>query len=90
MKVGDLIKYHVAAKPPKLGIVVKIDVDYYGAGQAFKHLGRPRGHCVDSTVADTLAPTKHGKQDRVLVRWIGGISPEYIESRHCGVISASR
>jgi hypothetical protein len=81
MKAGDKVCDVRTNRP---GIVVRIDKDHYGAGQAFKHLPRPREFCVDSTVADVLAPTKHGKQDRVMVRWTDDLTPgiEYIESRH--------
>ena len=73
MNVGDLV-YEIATG--RYGIVERIDVDYYGSRTAFKHLGRPRGHCVDSTEADIIAPTRHGVRNRVLVCWPDGY-PEY-------------
>jgi len=86
MKIGDLV-YEAATG--RHGIVERIDVDYHGSTIAFKHLGRPRGHCVDSTVADILAPTKRGKQDRVMVCWTDG-PPEYLEAHELEVINESR
>ena len=86
MKVGDLV-YEAATG--RYGFVERIDVDHHGARQAFKHLGRPREHCVDSTVADVLAPTKDGIRDRVLVCWTDS-PPEYLKSHELEVINESR
>jgi hypothetical protein len=60
----------------RYGIVERIDIDYYGSNIAFKHLGRPRGHCVDSTTADVIGPTRSGVRNRILVCWPDG-TPEY-------------
>jgi hypothetical protein len=83
METGDLV-YEAATG--RYGIVERIDIDYHGARQAFKHLGRPRGHCVDSTMVDVLAPTRHGICNRVMVCWADG-SPEYLESHELEVVS---
>ena len=83
MKIGDLV-YEAATG--RYGMVERIDADYFGSGIAFKHLGRPREHCVDNTIADIIAPTKHGKQDRVMVCWTDG-PPEYLESHELEVVS---
>lgn len=66
-KIGDLVKMKVGYSVP--GIVVRVDCDHYGARQAFKYAGRPRGHCVNSNEPDTLAPTKGGIRDRVMILW---------------------
>ena len=91
MKVGDLV-YEAATG--RHGFVERVDVDHYGAGQAFKAIAQPLGHCIDSTlvldVSSQLSPTKHGTQDRVLVCWTDG-PPEYLESHELEVINiASR
>jgi hypothetical protein len=83
MIIGDLV-YEAATG--RYGIVERIDADYHGARQAFKHVGRPRGQCVDSTVADVLATTRRGICDRVMVCWTDG-SPEYLESHELEVVS---
>ena len=88
MKINDLV-YEAATG--RLGIVEKIDVDYYGAGQAFKAIQhQPRGHCIDNTlvldVGQQLSPTKCGKQDRVMVCWTDG-PPEYLKSHELEVVS---
>jgi hypothetical protein len=83
VKQGDLIRDRMTGR---IGVIERIDIDYFGAGQSFKHLGRPRGQCVDSTVADIIAPTKHGKQDRVLVCWTDG-HPTYEYSKKLEVIN---
>ena len=83
MIVGDLV-YEAATG--RYGIVERIDVDYHGARQAFKHIGRSREHCVDSTVADALSDTRHGICDRVMVCWTDG-SPEYLESHELEVVN---
>jgi len=86
MRTGDLV-YEAATG--RLGIVEKIDKDFHGARQAFKHLGRPREYCVDSTVADVVSPTQHGICDRVMVCWTDG-PPEYLESHELEVVSEAR
>ena len=67
MKIGDLVKMKAGYSIP--GIVVRVDRDHYGARQAFKHVGRPRGHCVNSNDVDIIAPTKDGIRDRVMILW---------------------
>ena len=84
MKIGDLVKMKAGYSIP--GIVVRVDRDHYGARQAFKHVGRPRGHCVNSNEVDIIAPTKDGIRDRVMILW-----PDkgytYEESIYLNVIS---
>jgi hypothetical protein len=86
-KVGDLV-YEAATG--RYGIVEKIDVDYYGASQAFKIYQKiPRGHCIRGNQVDGIGPTKDGKSDRVLVCWTDSL-PEYLTSNELEVINESR
>ena len=87
IREGDLIKY---VGPPGLefsphrgrsGIVLKVDVSYHGARQAFKTRPCPRGHAVlDTRKPDFLAPTKDGILDRILVLWGDDNHFEYVTS----------
>jgi len=86
MKVGDLV-YEAATG--RYGIVERLDLNYYGARQAFKHLGRSDKHCIDSTIPDIIAPTRHGIHDRVMVCWTDG-APEYLESHKLEVVSEQK
>ncbi len=87
MKVGDLI---CEISTGRYGIVEKIDIDYYGAGQAFKiYKEVGRGKCIRGDLVDGFGPTKDGKRDRVLVCWTDG-PPEYLESHELEVVSESR
>jgi len=95
VKVGDLIKYtpkpgmEFSPHAGRMGIILRIDKDHFGARQAFKHVGRPRGQCVNSNEADALSPTKAGIRDRVMVFWEGNFGFEYIESTELEVINES-
>jgi len=84
MKVGDLVH---EVSTGRYGFVERIDVDYYGATQAFKiyqEIGR--GKCIRGDLVDGYGPTKDGKRDRVLVCWTDG-PPQYLESQELEVIS---
>ncbi len=84
MKVGDLVREVTTGR---CGIVEKIDVDYYGAGQAFKIYKKiPRGKCIRPGMVDGYGPTKNGKQDRVMVCWTDSL-PEYFKAHDLEVIS---
>jgi hypothetical protein len=73
-----------------VGFVESIDVDYFGASQAFKvYQEVPRGKCIRGEMVDGYGPTKDGKRDRVLVCWTDG-APEYFESTELKVVSESR
>ena len=67
MKIGDLVKLRKGY--PAVGIVVRIDEQYYGARQAFKVSNVERGKCIRPDMVDIIAPTRDGIQDRVLVLW---------------------
>ena len=87
MKVGDLI---CEISTGRYGIVEKIDVDYYGAGQAFKiYKDIPRGKCIRPGMVDGIGPTKDGKRNRVLILFTDSY-PEYVEGNNVEVISESR
>ena len=87
MKPGDLV-YESATG--RYGFVERIDVDYYGASQAFKIYQQiPRGMCIRGNQVDGIGPTKDGKRDRVLVCWTCG-PPEYLESHDIEVVSEIR
>jgi hypothetical protein len=88
MKKGDLVMHSTG----DMGIVQRIDYQHYGARQAFKHVGRPRGHCVNSNEADVIAPTRDGIQNRVLVLFSskGEMEYTYVPSNSLKVISESR
>ena len=86
MKVGDLVKLKIDDGP--FGFVMRIDPEYFGSSQAFKHVGRPRGHCVNSNEADIVAPSRGGIRDRVLILWGGDrIGWEYCEGQELEVVS---
>jgi hypothetical protein len=66
MKVGDLVRSYDG----HIGIVEKVDKDYYGARQAFKiYKSLERGKCIRGNMVDGFGPTKDGISDRVLVLW---------------------
>ena len=78
MKVGDLVKAGNPDSAP--GIIMRIDLDFYGARQAFKTYPVERGKAVrDTRKPDFIGPTADGIVDRVLVWWPdieGGFSYE--------------
>jgi len=67
MKIGDLVRLKKGY--PAIGIVMRIDEQYFGARQAFKISNVERGKCIRPNMVDTIAPTRDGIQDRVLVLW---------------------
>jgi len=86
MKIGDLIREKSSGR---FGIVERIDIDYYGAQQAFKiYQEVGRGKCIRGDLVDGYGPTKDGKRDRILVCWTDS-HPEYLESAEVEVVSES-
>tara|TARA_R110002110_G_scaffold79551_1_gene207722 strand:+ start:160 stop:423 length:264 start_codon:yes stop_codon:yes gene_type:complete len=84
MKVGDLV---VEKETRLVGIVERVDKDFYGATQAFKvYKSVPRGKCIRPNMVDGIGPTKRGKRDRVLVCWPDK-QCEYLESTELEVIT---
>jgi len=67
MKIGDLVRLKKGY--PAIGIVTRINEQYYGARQAFKISNVERGKCIRPDMVDTIAPTRDGIQNRVLVLW---------------------
>jgi len=77
MKVGDLVRCKTEGR---IGIVERIDPDWYGAGKAYKVINAERGKAICSDMVDYLPrPTERGIRDRVMVCWSDG-TPEYRES----------
>ena len=86
MKVGDLVYEELSGR---MGIVERVDRDYFGARQAFKVSKSPgRGKCIRPDMVDVIAPLRDGIRDRVMVCWTNGY-PEYVESHDLEVISES-
>jgi hypothetical protein len=87
MKVGDLVR-DVDGK--RLGFVERIDVDHYGARQAYKVINPERGKAIRPDMVH-YAPlsTEKGIRDRVLVCWTDG-PPMYRESIELEVVSEGR
>tara|TARA_R110000824_G_scaffold84392_1_gene210545 strand:+ start:541 stop:801 length:261 start_codon:yes stop_codon:yes gene_type:complete len=86
VRVGDLIRVRAT---DRIGFVERIDVDYYGATQAFKvYQPVEHGKCIRGNMVDGFGPTKDGKRDRILVCWTDNF-PEYFESTELEVISES-
>ena len=84
MKIGDLIR---EKKTNRLGIIEKIDKDYYGATQAFKvYKPIPRGYAIRPSMIDGYGPTRDGKQDRVMVCWTDDYA-SYLKSGEIEVVS---
>ncbi len=97
MKVGDLVRY--TGKPDlqfsphvgTLGIVMRIDIDHYGARQAYKIVGAERGHCLHPKMVNAITATAEGIRDRILVLWSNPeIGWDYCETTEIEVISESR
>ena len=87
MKVGDLIREKSTGRT---GFVERIDVDFYGASQAFKiYQDVPRGMCIRPEMVDGFGPTKDGKQDRVMICWTDDYA-SYLKSGDIEVVSDSR
>jgi hypothetical protein len=84
MRVGDLVR-DVGGE--RVGIVERIDLDWYGASQAFKVINPERGKAIRSYGVDPVPrPTEKKIRDRVLVCWPDGPS-EYRESIELEVLS---
>ena len=87
MKVGDLVKMKVGYSTP--GIVIKVDREHYGARQAYKIVGAPRGVGLHPKMVNSISPTRDGIRDRVMILW-----PDhgytYEESTRLEVISEGR
>jgi hypothetical protein len=85
VKIGDLVQWR-----HRVGIVMRIDEEYYGARQAFKMSPRQRGECVnpaDPNIIKRIELTTTGISDRVLIIWRDSNVPEYIHSTELEVIS---
>ena len=84
MKIGDLVK---EKNTGRIGIVERIDVDYYGASQAFKRYRTiERGKAFRSDMVDGIGPTKDGIQHRVMVCWSDDYA-SYLKSSEVEIIS---
>ena len=69
MEAGDM----VLDKTGRVGIVERVDEDYYGARQAFKRYRMiERGKAIRGNMVDGFGPTKDGISHRVLVIWSDG------------------
>ena len=89
LNIGDLVKLKIDDAP--FGFVLHINVDYFGASQAFKVVGSKRGECLGPNSVNAVLPTREGIRDRVLVMWCGDqIGWEYCEGQGLEVISESR
>jgi hypothetical protein len=73
-----------------VGIVERVDKDYYGARQAFKVYGAKRGQAIHGGMENGIGPTEDGIRDRLLIRWttdytkrrvLDGEMVHYVESR---------
>jgi hypothetical protein len=83
VKPGDLV---YEPKSCRYGIVEKVDLDYFGARQAFKvYKALERGKCIRGDEVDGYGPTKEGIRDRVLVCWTDS-PPEYFPSNRLEVV----
>ena len=97
MKVGDLVQAQFfdadglgTAVKGRVGIVMRIDEEYYGARQAFKMSPRQRGECVnpaDPNIIKRVELTTTGISDRVLIMFRDGVTPEYLRSTELKVVS---
>ena len=84
MKIGDLVK---EKNTGRIGIVERIDVDYFGATQAFKRYTEiERGKCIRGDMVDGFGPTKDGIQDRVMICWTDDYA-SYLKSGDIEVIN---
>ena len=84
MKVGDLVQ---ELDGGRIGIVERVDKDFYGARQALKiYQDIPRGHCIRGSMVDGIGPTREGITDRVLILWTND-HPSYEKSNTLEVIT---
>jgi len=86
-EIGDLVR---CCWSDDIGIVERVDKDYYGARQAFKVYGAVRGQAMKPSMVNGIGPTEDGIRDRLLVRWttdynerrvLDGEMVHYVESR---------
>ena len=91
MKIGDLVQSrgHDTVKG-RVGIVMRIDKDHFGARQAFKLSPRQRAEKEWLTSPNAAKRIELGRTaicDRVLVMFRDGVTPEYYRSTEFEVIS---
>ena len=65
-EIGQLVRHSTTRD---IGIVKKVDADYYGARQALKVYKAQRGQTLGPWSVNGIGPTKDGIRDRILVRW---------------------
>ena len=64
---GQLVRHKVSRD---IGLVVKVERDYYGARQAFKIYGDiPKESAIRPDMVNGIGPTKDGIRDKVMVKW---------------------
>ena len=91
MKVGDIVKFKTGGNGREmLGTVLRLDVDWYGARQAFKVYDAPRGVGIHPKMVNGIGPTVKGIDNRVLVLWCNHLSYEYCMGDDLEVLSESR
>ncbi len=65
-EVGDLVRCNLTED---IGVVQKVDKEYYGARQAFKVYGAKRGQAIHGGMVNGIGATEDGIRDRLLVQW---------------------
>ena len=85
MKVGDLVRMKASAR---LGIVERVDKQFYGASTAYKVSEVDRGKCIRPNMVDFVGVTADGIRDRVMVCWTDGDGwPTLEDSRNLEVVN---
>ena len=91
MKIGDLIRTKGRdTVGGRVGIVMRIDKDHFGARQAFKLIPRERADSEWLTSPNAAKRIELGRtatHDRVLVMFRDGVTPEYFRSTELEVVS---
>ncbi len=90
MKVGDLVRTKGRdTVGGRVGIVMRIDSEYYGARQAFKMSPRDRDgvNPASPNVAKRIELGRTPACDRVLVMFRDNATPEYYRSTEFEVVS---
>ena len=91
MKIGDLVQSQgYDTVKGRIGIVMRIDKDHFGARSAFKMSPRQRDECVnpaDPNIVKRIELSRTAICDRVLVMFRDGVTPEYFRSTELEVIS---
>jgi len=91
MKIGDLVQSKGRdTVGGRVGIVIGIDSEYYGARQAFKMSPRQRAKKEWLTSPNVVKRIELGRTaicDRVLVMFRDNVTPEYFRSTELEVIS---